>query len=273
MNFYVQYQNADKRGVPPFAVNPCETVLSIQTSVSDVCQACGQVFLIVGIGKPKRYYLWETFVINEVQRVEPPGAKSYFEARGPGWQLMQPQLLNGPVFNDFRRFCANFIGFRRIDSHPFASELHRLAQTFRPNDLSTIVANNNDDKPTSNASVDPLILPEQYALSIRQPHVEAILRGIKTVEYRRRGTQRRGDIYIYSSHRRYALDEEKKWLRKYRMSDVAPEELPRGVIVGMVELYDSHGGDWYLRSPQRFAEHLRPRNKPQPVFFRPFLST
>ena len=37
------------------------------------------------------------------------------------------------------------------------------------------------------------------ALSIRQPHAEAIMRGVKPIEYRFRSTNVRGKIYIYAS--------------------------------------------------------------------------
>ena len=46
------------------------------------------------------------------------------------------------------------------------------------------------------------------ALSIRQPHAEAILRGVKTTEYRSRATKIRGRIYIYASLGRYGPEVE-----------------------------------------------------------------
>ena len=43
---------------------------------------------------------------------------------------------------------------------------------------------------------------QMRALSICQPHAEAILRGVKTTEYRSRATKIRGRTYIYASQRR-----------------------------------------------------------------------
>jgi len=39
------------------------------------------------------------------------------------------------------------------------------------------------------------------ALSIRQPHAEAIMRGIKKIEYRSGPTKTRGRIHIYASQK------------------------------------------------------------------------
>jgi hypothetical protein len=97
------------------------------------------------------------------------------------------------------------------------------------------------------------------ALSIRQPHAEAIMRGVKPIEYRSRPTKVRGRIYIYASLGRYKPDEEKTMLEGYGMDDVDPDDLPRGVIVGTVELHDCDGGQWHVRNPVR-AEKLRNRD-------------
>jgi hypothetical protein len=109
------------------------------------------------------------------------------------------------------------------------------------------------------------------ALSIRQPHAEAIMRGVKMIEYRSRATRIRGRVYIYASLGRYSSVEEAEMLEEYGIDDVDIEDLPRGVIIGTVELYDCDGGDWYVRSPERAKRLRKPRNHPQPVWFNPFL--
>jgi len=43
--------------------------------------------------------------------------------------------------------------------------------------------------------------------------------------------------------------------------------LPRGVLPGVVDLWDSDGGDWYLRNPRRFRQPLESMKKPQPIWF------
>jgi hypothetical protein len=108
----------------------------------------------------------------------------------------------------------------------------------------------------------------EYALSVRQPHAEAILRGIKRVEYRSFATHRRGRVLLYAS--RIPVDDVAGWMRKYGMEQEEYDGLPRGVVVGSVELFDSNGGEWYLRHPERAVKLLEPRNRPQPVWFRPF---
>ena len=67
------------------------------------------------------------------------------------------------------------------------------------------------------------------ALSIRQPHAEAIMRGVKMIEYRSRATRIRGRVYIYASLGRYSSVEEAEMLEEYGIDDVDIEDLPRGV--------------------------------------------
>ena len=106
-------------------------------------------------------------------------------------------------------------------------------------------------------------------LSIRQPHAEAIMRGVKTIEYQSRATRIRGRIYIYASLGRYSPSEEATMLDEYGIDDVDIEDLPRGVIIGTVELYDCDRGDWYLRSPERAMRLRKPKNHPRPAWFNP----
>jgi hypothetical protein len=63
---------------------------------------------------------------------------------------------------------------------------------------------------------------------------------------------------------------EAEMMAEYGIDDVACDALPRGVLVGSVELYKCEGGDWHLRKPRRANKLVRPRNQPQPVWFRPF---
>jgi len=106
------------------------------------------------------------------------------------------------------------------------------------------------------------------ALSIRQPYVEQILTGKKKIEYRTVKTNFRGKFYIYSSQKvAYECD----------------DELPKGLIVGTAELVDCRvkyylddpvigieGYDWIIKNPKRLKRPLKPKNKPQPVWFNPF---
>lgn len=104
------------------------------------------------------------------------------------------------------------------------------------------------------------------AISIRQPFVEMILRGVKPIEYRTRKTNIRERVYLYAS-----LTVEK---------DICEEEgldfnnLPTGLIVGTVEIIDCKeiGRDdyaWYLANPERLTKFLKPKNQPQPGIWRP----
>src|SRR5262245_55338100 len=102
MNLYVQYHNVELKGLPlsdpPFR----ETRLCIHTRRPHVQEAEGRVFLIAGVGTPRRYFLWESFEVVEVQQK----TDGEFEASGTGWQLAPPQALKGKAFEAFRSACA-----------------------------------------------------------------------------------------------------------------------------------------------------------------------
>src|SRR5262249_43513590 len=70
------------------------------------------------------------------------------------------------------------------------------------------------------------------ALSIRQPHAEAILRGVKQIEYRSAPTHIRGRILIYAALGRYPEAEEVEMMQGYGIKDVTCDDLARGVLVG-----------------------------------------
>jgi hypothetical protein len=103
-----------------------------------------------------------------------------------------------------------------------------------------------------------------YAISIRQPFVEQILRGLKKREYRSIRTNIRGTVYLYASLKPV----EDPWGWRHVC------DLPMGAIVGTVDVVgcvdDGDGGFAYLlENPVRFEHTLRAVNQPQPVFWRP----
>lgn len=108
------------------------------------------------------------------------------------------------------------------------------------------------------------------ALSIRQPHAEAIMRGVKKTEFRSGPTKIRGRIFIYASLGRYPAGDEDDMMAEYGINDVACDDLPRGVIIGTVDLHDCEEGDWHVKEPERAKTLRKPKNHPQPVWFKPF---
>ena len=109
------------------------------------------------------------------------------------------------------------------------------------------------------------------ALSVRQPFAWAILEGKKKIEYRSRPTNIRERVYVYAGLR-YRDDDYA--LKLLRGSGLSVEELPRGCILGTVEIvdvYQNEKGDWEwkLANPVKFNRRLFPKNAPQPVFWRP----
>jgi hypothetical protein len=97
------------------------------------------------------------------------------------------------------------------------------------------------------------------ALSVRQPYADQIMRGTKRIEYRSRPTRVRGRVYIYAS---------------LKPASSRGHDLPRGVIVGTVEIHNctegSEGYRWHLRDPKPLSRPRKPVGKPQPVWFNPF---
>ncbi len=77
------------------------------------------------------------------------------------------------------------------------------------------------------------------ALSVRQPWAELIVRGEKTVEYRSQSTKIRERVYVYASATKPDLtDSEVRQEVGCSLSD-----LPKGVLVGTVEIVDCIGSD------------------------------
>ena len=96
--------------------------------------------------------------------------------------------------------------------------------------------------------------------------------GEKSVEHRSFPTDVRGVVYIYASASRYEAETEREIQAEVNFD---LEALPRGVIVGTVEVYDCQQGSdgnytWLLRSPQRLTMLLKPKRKPEPAWFFPF---
>src|SRR5262249_43992566 len=137
--------------------------------------------------------------------------------------------------------------------------------------IKTLLGLLRGDDPNRGFGLDLLArLEPMRALSIRQPHAEAIMRGVKKTEYRSGPTNVRGRVLIYAGLGRYSAADEAAMMREYRIGDVACDDLPRGVLVGTVDLHDCDGGEWHVRDPQRASKLLRPKNQPQPVWFNPF---
>ncbi|MSR31166.1 MAG: ASCH domain-containing protein [Gemmataceae bacterium] len=107
---------------------------------------------------------------------------------------------------------------------------------------------------------------KRRALSIRQPYAERILLGEKKIEYRSWPTVIRERVYIYAA--------KTAGLLPGHPDDLDPLSLPRGVLVGSVEIVDCQKGkewfEWQLAKPARLSPPLRFRAFPQAGFFYPF---
>jgi len=108
------------------------------------------------------------------------------------------------------------------------------------------------------------------ALSVRQPHAELMMLGVKTVEYRSQPTLIRGRrVYIYAS-----LYCGPAIAASGLATGADLQSLPRGKIIGTIEIYGcSFNGEdyeWHLRAPRRLKRPRRPARRANPVWFRPW---
>lgn len=278
---FIQYHNCEQEKCLPsdLCFNFIED--SLRTKKPEAKNASGRVLMIGGVGKPRRYFLWSTFTIEKFSQRR----DGFNVLEGTGWQLCPPVELRGKAFDDFKASCANFIGFRRIDELPYCTTLSRHAtRGYPPGDPTQLSKFLRKLLPLfSNESITQEINSAirrcerrlakdkpQVALSIRQPYAEAIMRGIKKIEYRSGPTSRRGRILIYASKKRDSAEEERTWLADHGMSDVNCDVLPRGVLIGSVEIFRCDGGEWHLRNPIPAKKLIRPKRQPQPVWFYPF---
>jgi hypothetical protein len=107
------------------------------------------------------------------------------------------------------------------------------------------------------------------AISVRQPYAELIMLGLKKKEYRSIKTNIRERIYIYASN---TLEKDEGSLR---CTNKSAAELPLGFLIGTVELTNCTGSKkdgftWQHENPVRLETPIKPVNKPQPVWFKPF---
>ncbi len=192
---------------------------------------------------------------------------------------LQRELVHRKIVSSRGGYDARLIGWLELagaqswdigDLTSVLDEMRDAIETDR-----TAIESKVDEQLTVPATLEPLGISDSVdqarALSIRQPHAEAIMRGIKETEYRSVTTKIRGRIMIYAGQGRYSADDESEMMADYGITDVECDDLPRGVIIGSVDLYDSDEGDWHLRNPIRATELIKPIAHPQPMWFRPFV--
>lgn len=128
--------------------------------------------------------------------------------------------------------------------------------------------------------------PQVIALGVRQPWVELILRGVKTLEVRSLATRQRGLIYLYASKQPANHPAAEAAIEA---NGLAVEELPSGLLVGSVRIAAVRRAEpadapaacvrpedligqyvWEFTDPVRFASPLGVRFLPYGVWFYPY---
>lgn len=129
-------------------------------------------------------------------------------------------------------------------------------------------------------------LPDLPGLGVRQPWAELILRGIKTIEVRGLRFRRPDPIYLYATREFSDLPGALEAADKHGL---IIEALPRGLIVGIVEIAECRSAvaedaeaacvptehlkgrfSWVLRNVRRIDPPCSPWNSPYGMWFRPF---
>ncbi len=130
MHDYVVYHKAEKMGYPALDINN----LAIYTKKPTDGTKGNRIWLIAGEGKPRKYFLRATFIINSVV----PSDKPEFTTRvtGTDGQLLDPMppLKSEPWFSDFVEEQGRFaFGFNRINNATATESLRKilLANTLR----------------------------------------------------------------------------------------------------------------------------------------------
>ena len=128
--------------------------------------------------------------------------------------------------------------------------------------------------------------PDTLALGIRQPWVELILRGAKTIEVRSQNTRVRGLIYVYAARKWSEIPAAFAAAQGHAFDRAS---LATGMLVGSVEICRSRPASasdaaaacvpaalleqqfaWELRNPVRFTRPLAVQFLPYGVWFYPF---
>jgi len=136
--------------------------------------------------------------------------------------------------------------FRCINDLPYARKLVNAADRDKPpgeqrkivrflQTLDGLLAEDDPERDNMRTALGHYQPVRMRALSIRQPHAEAILRGVKKIEYRSRPTSIRGWIHIYAGKGRYSAEDEAEMMADYGIRGVTCDDLPRGVLVGTVD--------------------------------------
>ena len=115
------------------------------------------------------------------------------------------------------------------------------------------------------------------ALPVQHPFAELILRGLKTVEYRGRPTNIRERVFLYATKNTPDPEEAAAWVREEYGIDLDVANLPRGVLVGTVEIVGCRPSkrkgvfEWLLARPERLPKPQPPKRMPcSGGFFNPF---
>lgn len=120
---------------------------------------------------------------------------------------------------------------------------------------------------------DPVVRHNR-ALTMSQPHAEAVMRGLKSVDDRSQPTKTLGRIYIYTSHKRLPSEDENALLSEYGIEGLTAQRLYRGVVLGTIELHactrEGDGYRWHFRDPKLWKRPKLPEGKPQGTWFTPF---
>ncbi len=183
MEHYVQYHNADVRGFSCFELSPNEGFSIVTNKALAKTKLVGnRVWLIGGEGKPRRYYLCLTFIVEQVEEIK--GEFQYLASGQKGQFFDPPIFLNDlPWFKDFLHSQQNFsMGLRKIKS-TYVAALQKISKQPSPTIAETLGRESGAGfgTPETNRKV------EQAAISLVMADYQRRGWTVQSVELQKRG--------------------------------------------------------------------------------------
>ncbi len=136
MDDYVQYHNSEKRGVSCLEFTEDDGFGIVTNKPVSRLMIGNRIWLIGGIGKPRKYYLCYYFLVDNI--IESSEGDFRFIVDGQQGTFFKPPILlnDFPWFKDFLKSQQNFsLGLRKIDK-AFVNELEKVVSSKKANSFT-----------------------------------------------------------------------------------------------------------------------------------------
>jgi hypothetical protein len=118
---FIEYYDTEGKGYPPIrgtlSYNDQQGQEYTRPAPAET-RPGDRIFVVIGLGKPKKYLLWEEFVVDHVD-----GSADERRAHGRGWQLVPPRPFSVPGSEGFQDPVAGNRSFVTADGPDFKAAL------------------------------------------------------------------------------------------------------------------------------------------------------